>query len=213
LLFIGDDPYRREEARVALESHGGWSLRSCGTLDEAVARDLLGDPLISVALVPTEHADALPSVPANLPVLVYGPPAALASLISYRFGDFIAVPWTADELIYRLRKLVRHDALVCADGTLEWGRYWMRATRRDGTTCSIGLPARQHAILDVLGRGGQEPVPREALLAVALIDDPSSRALDMQLSRLRRRLADVTTSWRSQPCIRVYRGVGYRLET
>jgi DNA-binding response OmpR family regulator len=75
---------------------------------------------------------------------------------------------------------------------------------------AVGITPLQHRLLEALLARPGEVVSREQLLAQVLGEDTDSfdRAIDVHVSRLKKRLAQVCEN----DLITAYRGVGYRLE-
>ncbi len=220
LWLKSDDPYLYEQLRLALEGTE-WEVRVV-TVDAAIRTDDDAEASASVLLVPAsalvDDAVSPPSeLPRFLPLLVTGSPAWLDALDGIRFDDYLCEPWSASELRFRLRRMAGARRLACPAGTVTWGPYWISGTGRDeqqrtAQQRTAPLTPVQYAILEILARSGDEPVARETLAAVTGVAAGRSRAVDMQLSRLRARLRSVTAAWDSPPAIRAYRGHGYRLE-
>ncbi len=216
LLWLkSGDPYLHERLRLALDG-AEWEIEILP--DDA--RPLLeneGGVTASVLLVP---ASALGDDPAflmsdlcrSLPVLIAGSPTWLDAFDGIPFDDFLCEPWSAAELRYRLRRMAGESRLAFSGGTITWGPHWITGTGHRKPPHTAPLTPVQYAILQILARSGPEPVAREALAAVTGIASGASRALDMQLSRLRKTLNAVTAGWDSPPVIRSHRRRGYRLE-
>ncbi|MFW6293495.1 MAG: helix-turn-helix domain-containing protein [Spirochaetota bacterium] len=191
--LVGVDDYTRERIRLALESG---TRRVVRIVDDArpLASHCNGDiPALIIRPASLVASDA--GLPAAPPVLVYGSPSALDSIDDAVCDDVLVEPWTAQELRYRVRRLLRRSTVRCAAGELHFGRYWVSV---DGD--------------EAAHRVGISPVPREALQAVVPAHGPASRAVDMHLSRLRSRLAQAASNWPAPPTISCSRGRGYRLE-
>lgn len=81
------------------------------------------------------------------------------------------------------------------------------------------LSESQRRVLEVLIRGGGAPVPRVTLRAVAFgaeQEEPhgpvSARALDMLISRIRKKIAAITPAGTEVPRIVARRGDGYSID-
>lgn len=211
LWLIAGDSYTHEQLRLALDGTE-WELCSAEHPSHLPAADRAGEcVLIAPASFFAEDPGAVAGLPPAVPLVLFGSPGWLEGLKPVRFDEFVCEPWTAYELLYRLRRLAGANRVCCPGGTVAWGRFWISAAPRFGPACRSGLSPAQYAILDVLARSLDEPVGREALAAVAGVA-ANGRALDMHLSRLRSRLRAITVTWDQQPRIRAYRGTGYQLE-
>jgi DNA-binding response OmpR family regulator len=161
------------------------------------------DPGRMAVLVRLTSISNVPEPLRALPLLVTGPPDALELLPPGRADDVIAEPWSPAELRLRLSRLVAPRGHETPDGTLVWSPTSLRAGEAE-----VSLSRQEFLILDALMRAPGECVPREVLSAVAGLP-PGGRALDMQMSRLRVRLREVTRAWRSSPTLVAVRGSGY----
>ncbi|MFW6312974.1 MAG: winged helix-turn-helix domain-containing protein [Spirochaetota bacterium] len=150
--------------------------------------------------------------PSGVSVLLHGDPGLIPALSDVRFDDYLADPWTREELLFRLRRVAGGRSLRCRSGSLSWGRYWVAATGADSVRVSAPLTPAQFSVLDLLGRYAGESVARETMLAGLPESQEGGRALDMHVSRLRSRIADVTVGWPESPHIRSQRRYGYCLE-
>jgi CheY-like chemotaxis protein len=145
-------------------------------------------------------------------VLAYGPPELLRAAFLAGCDDFLKEPWSPEELECRLERLASQRAPGVGVG-LSYGGLSLRGARASSPHGEVSLSPPQSAILAaLLARPGQA-VSRE-VLAYAAWGRPcaaGSRALDMQVAGLRRRLGSV--EGRGQAVrIRALRGVGYALE-
>ena len=125
--------------------------------------------------------------------------------------DYLIKPFAFDELLARLRVLLRRSASGTVIPSVTVGRLIYdlaaREPRIDGT--AIAIPRRELAILDALVRRAGRVVMREHLEAqvYGFDDEISSNALEAHISRLRKRLADA----RAGVVLHGVRGVGYLL--
>jgi CheY-like chemotaxis protein len=147
-------------------------------------------------------------------VLAYGAPELLRSAFLAGCDDFLKEPWSPEELECRLERLASERAKGASAG-LSFGGLCLRGARASSPHGQVSLSPPQSAILAaLLARPGQA-VSRE-VLAYAAWGRPcaaGSRALDMQMAGLRRRLRGLSGAARGQAVrIRALRGVGYALE-
>ncbi len=206
--LVGADDYTRERVRLALESG---TRRAVHNVDARALASLSDGDIPVLIIGPASLVASDAGLPAAPPVLVYGSPSALDSIDDAACDDVLVEPWTAQELRYRVRRLLRRRMVRCAAGELHFGRYWV-SVDGDDPAHRVGISPVQLAMLEMLARGGDDPVPREALQAVVPDHGPASRAVDMHLSRLRSRLAQAASDWPAPPTISCSRGRGYRLE-
>lgn len=125
--------------------------------------------------------------------------------------DFLAKPFALDELLARVRALLRRGRPVpAADAAADAGLQFSLDGRSrtlcwgDGTTLS--LSEREFGLLEYLVRSPNEIVSRERILSAVwqYQFDPRSNVVDVYVGRLRRKL---------HPAVRIdtVRGGGYRL--
>ncbi len=125
--------------------------------------------------------------------------------------DYLVKPFAFDELIARLRALVRRK-FVRKDPRIQLGRLTVdageRIARYDETP--IELTPREYALLELLALRQGEVVTRVEI-EDALYNErtlPSSNAVDSAVCRLRAKLSELA----DVPEIRTRRGLGYVLE-
>jgi len=122
--------------------------------------------------------------------------------------DYLVKPFVYDELLARLRALVRRARgprwapLRCGDLTLVDDQPGVRVGGR-----TVALSPRERALLEVLMRRQNDVVRREVILrdAFGYDFDPGTNVIDVHVSHLRRKLAG------SSARIDTARGVGFVL--
>jgi len=148
-------------------------------------------------------------------VLAYGAPELLRAAFLAGCDDFLKEPWSPEELECRLERL------TCArprgaSARLPWGELSLRGGRACSPYGEASLSHPESAILAALLSRPGEAVSRE-VLAYAAWGRPraaGSRALDMQVAGLRRKLRGLAPPGAGAAGavrIRALRGVGYAL--
>jgi DNA-binding response OmpR family regulator len=129
--------------------------------------------------------------------------------------DFVTKPFEPRELVLRLNNILRRGErqakaeetrLACAGGELDLpGRTLLNASGE-----SVDLSAAEFALLVTLARSQDRVLSRAQIIdAVASGEPPESeRAIDIQISRLRRKLADAGLD---AALLKTVRGYGYKL--
>lgn len=123
--------------------------------------------------------------------------------------DYLAKPFDPDELLSRVRAVLRRNAAsrYQIEAVTRFGEIRVDATRREVWRGNrlIDLTAMEFDIFDLLARSAGRIVSRQEITE-ALFErkaTPSDRSLDVHISRLRRKLESGHT------LIRTIRGVGY----
>lgn len=219
ILLIEDEPelaaatLRRLEAEGFVVDHFG----SLGTAIEAVMmtqyRAVLLDRRLSdgdgLSLLPVLKTRAEPP-----PVIVL---TAMDDIPDRVEGleagaeDYLIKPFAFDELLARLRVLLRRSGAVAGAPPVRLGRLEYDVGERTMTIAgqTILLPRREHAILDALVRRAGRVVMREHLEAqvYGYDDEISSNAMEAHISRLRKRLSEAG----AEVVVHGVRGVGYMI--
>jgi two-component system phosphate regulon response regulator OmpR len=123
--------------------------------------------------------------------------------------DYLAKPFEPEELLLRIEAILRRSGeRPSAEGPLLMGRCAFDPDRGE-LTCEgepVRLTEAEVALMRELARTPHEPVDRLALARGS--GDPSGRAVDVQVTRLRRKIEDDPKTPRY---LQTVRGVGYRL--
>jgi two-component system phosphate regulon response regulator OmpR len=124
--------------------------------------------------------------------------------------DYLGKPFEPEELLLRIEAILRRAASERqpGGGALSLGRCVFDADRGELTCAGEGvrLTEAEVSLLRQLARTPHEPVDRLELARGSV--DPSGRAVDVQVTRLRRKIEDDPKAPRY---LQTVRGVGYRL--
>jgi DNA-binding response OmpR family regulator len=123
--------------------------------------------------------------------------------------DYLAKPFALEELIARVRAILRHQERRSAEQTLTLGAVRLDELSRtaDSGGGPVTLSEREFLLLRMLLRAGGQVCPRQQLLSEVwgYHFDPASNVVDVVIGRLRSKLgAEV---------IETVRSVGYRIIT
>src|SRR5262249_35937296 len=179
-----------------------------GNLHSAVLLDRQLPDGDGLALIPKLRARA-----DGVPIIVLTARGRLADRVEGLDGgadDYLAKPFAVEELLARLRAVLRRPAGVKPD-IVRAGRLAFALGHREASIAGrpLDLPRRELLVLEALLRRMGRTVLRSALEeAVYNFDDEiQSNALDTHVSRLRRKLSDADAGVE----IHGIRGVGYLL--
>lgn len=219
LLLVEDEPDLARALAALLARHGYLvdAVSSLGTAYEAVLANTYRAVLLDRRLPDGDGLSLLPMLktrPGTPPALVLTAlddvPERVAGLDAGA-EDYLVKPFAPEELLARLRAMLRREPGRSADPGLRIGRLAYSLDHRELSLDRriIRLGRRETALLDLLARRLNRVVLREHLeQAVYGFDDMvGPNALEAHVSRLRRRLAEADAG----VTIPVIRGVGYML--
>ena len=220
LLIVDDDDRIRELLKEYLARAG---FRVTAASGGAPARRLIGtldfDLAVFDVMMPGEDGYSLTrwlrdqKGPAGrTPVLMLtamGEPGDRIEGLKLGADDYLAKPFEPEELLLRIEAILRraHDR-PRAGGALSLGRCRFDPDRGE-LTCDgepVKLTEAEVALLRQLARTPDEPVERLELARGSV--DPSGRAVDVQVTRLRRK---IEADPKSPRYLQTVRGIGYRL--
>ncbi len=220
LLVVDDDDRIRELLKEYLARAG---FRVTAAAGGAAARKLIGtldfDLAVLDVMMPGEDGFSLtrwlreqkgPS--GRTPVLMLTAMGEAGSRIEgLKLGadDYLAKPFEPEELLLRIEAILRRAQDRPAQTTvLSLGRCKFDTDRGELTQDGdlVKLTEAEVALLRQLARTPDEPVERLELARDTV--DPSGRAVDVQVTRLRRK---IETDPKAPRYLQTVRGVGYRL--
>ena len=218
ILLVEDEPEMVSALRAALRRHD-MVVDHAGSLLEAedfVAVDGYDAILLDRQLPDGDGLTLVPKLRAarnTTPVLMLtarGDTADKVDGLDMGADDYLAKPFAFEELLARLRALLRRPAAIETQ-TIRAGHLSLAVGHREASIrgAPLALPRRELLVLEALMRRTGRMVQREALMeAVFGLDDQiQSNALDTHVSRLRRKLTEAD----SGVVINGIRGVGYLL--
>lgn len=218
VLLVEDEPEMASALRAALTRHD-MIVDHAPSLLEAEAITALSsyDALVLDRQLP--DGDGLTLIPklrarGNLvPVLVLtvrGDVTDRVSGLNQGADDYLAKPFALEEFLARLRALLRRPANMQSD-VVRAGRLSFDSVNREASISGVvlDLTRREILVIEALLRRVGRMVPRALLMEAvfSLDDEVQPNALDTQVSRLRRKLADADGG----VTINGVRGVGYLL--
>ncbi|WP_456425585.1 response regulator transcription factor [Rhodocaloribacter sp.] len=133
--------------------------------------------------------------------------------------DYLAKPFKFEELLARLRALLRRPPLVVQEQVLRLGSLELDTRRRQAALdgAPMDLRPKEYALLEDLMRHPDEVLSR-TVIAERVWGDPfyvTDNVIDVTISSLRQKLASAQAGLKGQQALRIetVRGVGYRLTT
>jgi two-component system phosphate regulon response regulator OmpR len=220
LLIVDDDDRIRELLKEYLARSG---FRVTAAAGGAAARKLITtldfDLLVFDVMMPGEDGFSLTrwlrgqrGASGRTPVLMLTARGEASDRIEgLRLGadDYLGKPFEPEELLLRIEAILRRGAdRPEPEGALSLGRCAFNVERGE-LTCAgeaVRLTEAEVLLLRQLARTPHEPVDRLELARGSV--DPSGRAVDVQVTRLRRKIEDDPKTPRY---LQTVRGIGYRL--
>jgi two-component system phosphate regulon response regulator OmpR len=222
LLVVDDDDRIRDLLKQYLSRHG---FRVTVAPGGAAARSLLDtldfDLAVFDVMMPGEDGFSLTrwlrekkGAPGRTPVLMLTARGLAEDRIEgLKLGadDYLAKPFEPEELLLRIEAILRRaDARPAAAGGGALSLGLCRFDLERGELSREGVPVRlteaEVALLKRLARSPHEPVDRLELARETV--DPSGRAVDVQVTRLRRK---IESDPKTPRYLQTVRGVGYLL--
>jgi DNA-binding response OmpR family regulator len=215
VLLIDDEPLILSFVARGLRSHG----YDVDTAEDGVdglraAIDGRYDLLILDLLMPRLDGMSLlrevlehPPAPPVIVLSAVGDTASKVECLELGAEDYLAKPFSLDELLARVGARLRHLAEP-GPATMRVGRLCLDLIRReaDSGSGSVQLSEREFLVLQQLMRNAGRTVSKDRLLSLVwgYYFTSGSNVLDVYVGRLRRKLGART--------IRTVRGEGYRID-
>ena len=198
ILVVDDDPRLRGLISRFLAEHG-FRVTTAETAADARAklRVLSPDAMVLDVMMPGETGlslvESLRQANSTLPVLLLtarGAPEDRIEGFESGADDYLPKPFEPRELLLRLRALLRRAAQPVARGKITLGPLAFDPDRGelrgpDGVTHLTGGEA---ALLAALARRPNETLTREELAETLGADQAGERAIDVHVTRLRRKI-------------------------
>lgn len=221
ILVVDDDASIRDAIAEFLTVHG-FAVRSAESVMACECELDRGNPDLVVLDIMMPGEDGLSLcrrlAPSGTPILMLSALDALTDrIVGLEVGawDYLTKPFEPRELLARVRALLRRPGAERAehtkDGSVTFEGWSLDADERrlrDPSGRQVTLTEGEHALLAAFVARPGRVLSRDLLLDLARGSDaePYDRAIDIAVSRLRRKLADTD----SEPLIETVRGVGYR---
>jgi len=222
VLVVDDDARLRALLSRYLAENG---FRVSSASHAAEARDklrfLAPDALVLDVMMPGETGLALTASlraeNATVPILLLtarGAPEDRIAGFESGADDYLGKPFEPRELVLRLRAMLRRTALPAADvpaGPLRLGPLEFDPARAElsGPDGPMHLTGGESALLAALAARPNEVLTREDIVAALGMDETGERAIDVQVTRLRRKIENDP---REPRFLHTVRGRGYVLK-
>jgi two-component system phosphate regulon response regulator OmpR len=222
ILVVDDDSRLRQLLGRYLTENG---FRVSVASNAVEARDKLRflqpDALVLDVMMPGETGLALTASlradDATVPVLLLtarGAPEDRIAGFESGADDYLGKPFEPRELVLRLRAMLRRTVTVPAEiptGPIKLGRLEFDTARGElrGPQGPLHLTGGEGALLAALAAKPNEVLTREDIAAALQMDDTGERAIDVQVTRLRRK---IEVDPREPRFLHTVRGRGYILK-
>lgn len=221
ILLVDDDARLRALLQRYLTENG---FRVTVAESAAAARDTLRvvdpDMLVLDVMMPREsglelveslRADRAPTLPILL-LTARGAPEDRIAGFEAGADDYLGKPFDPRELLLRIRAMLRRTtAPVQNVGPVRLGRATFDSDRGELVTerGPVRLTGGESSLLAVLAARAHEVLSREALAEILGMDESGERAIDVQVTRLRRK---IEADPREPRYLQTVRGRGYVLK-
>jgi len=225
ILVVEDDPRLRNLLQRYLGENG---FRVVTAENAAEARDRLRflqpEMMVLDVMMPGESGlsltAALRTENSDIPILLLtarGAPEDRIAGFEAGADDYLPKPFEAKELLLRIRALLRRITppppvvVAPATGPLALGRLSFDPVRGElsGPAGPVRLTGGEAALLAALAHRPNEVLTREDIAAALGMDDAGERAIDVQVTRLRRK---IEADPREPRFLHTARGRGYILK-
>lgn len=219
IIVVDDDTSIRDALAEYLGAHGYAVRTATGAAEcDRLLADGAADLLVIDVMMPGEDGLSLCRrlAPGGTPILMLSALDAVTDrIVGLEVGawDYLAKPFEPRELLARTRALLRRprsEASGTGDTVVFAGWRFSADERRlrDPQGRLVLLSEGEHSLLAAFVRRPGRVLSRDTLLDIARGIDAASydRAIDIAVSRLRRKLAEADPA----PLIETVRGAGYR---
>lgn len=201
LVLVVDDDHRLRTLLARYLAEHGFRVVAAENAAEARARLAVIEPEAMVLDITMPGEDGLTltqslrAARAQVPILLLtarGEPADRIAGFEAGADDYLPKPFEPRELLLRLRALMRRTVPAPAEPplTVRLGSLSFDAARGEltGPAGVVRLTGGEAALLVALARHTGDALSREAIAAALGMDDTSERAIDVQVTRLRRKI-------------------------
>jgi two-component system phosphate regulon response regulator OmpR len=218
LVVDDDDRLRRLLQRYLAEN--GFRVTTADNAADARAkmRSVQPDVLVLDVMMPGESGlsltDSMRREKSDLPILLLtarGAPEDRIAGFEAGADDYLGKPFDPYELVLRIRAMLRRVIPAGTPGAVQLGSLAFDIERGElsGPAGTVHLTGGEAALLSLLARSPGEVLSREAIVQSLGMDEAGERAIDVQVTRLRRK---IETDPREPRFLHTMRGRGYVLK-
>jgi len=219
ILIVDDDSRLRDLLRRFLTDNG-FRISEAGTTAEADdrLRGIVFDLMILDVMLPGEEgrvfAQRMRRSGQDVPILMLtalGEADDRISGLEAGVDDYLSKPFEPKELLLRIRAILRRERRTRVSQRVQFGGFLFdqsnRQLSRDGVP--VRLTTGEAALLQFLASRPGQTMSRDVLAGnIGNDGDPAGRAIDVQITRLRRKIEDDP---RNPTWLQTIRGEGYVL--
>jgi two-component system phosphate regulon response regulator OmpR len=205
--FLGEQGFRVTTAEDAADAREKFRFMEF----DMIVLDVMMPGETGLKLTESLRADRAPNMPILL-LTARGTPEDVVAGFDAGADDYLEKPFDPRVLLARMRAMLRRVVPPAAPtGPLQLGTASFDPARAELTTPSarIRLTGAELALLVAFASRPHEILSRETLAAVLEMDDVSERAIDVQVTRLRRK---IEPDPREPRYLHTVRGKGYVLK-
>jgi two-component system, OmpR family, phosphate regulon response regulator OmpR len=219
-ILVVDDDLRLRRLLQRYLAENGFRVTTADDAADARAkmRSLQPDLLVLDVMMPGETGlsltESLRRDRTDVPILLLtarGAPEDRIAGFEAGADDYLGKPFDPYELVLRIRAMLRRVAPVDTSGPVQLGVLAFDPVRGEltGPDGVIHLTGGESALLGLLARAPGDVLSREAIAQALGMDEAGERAIDVQVTRLRRK---IEVDPREPRFLHTVRGRGYVLK-
>jgi len=219
-ILVVDDDLRLRRLLQRYLAENGFRVTTADDAADARAkmRSLQPDLLVLDVMMPGETGlsltESLRRDKADVPILLLtarGAPEDRIAGFEAGADDYLGKPFDPYELVLRIRAMLRRVTPLDTSGPVQLGALAFDPVRGElsGPDGVVHLTGGESALLGLLARAPGDVLSREAIAQALGMDEAGERAIDVQVTRLRRK---IEADPREPRFLHTVRGRGYVLK-
>lgn len=170
-----------------------------------ISETFSNDIEINLFVIPVELFCSLDNKAFAAPVIAFGESKMLSMAYYAGCVDYLKSPWSIEEMYLRCKKLLNPDLI-----TFSWGSVQFFPNEAVSPHGKEKISYQEYVILKILIRHLGKVVPREVFQYFLWgIPRERSRAIDMHISLLRKKIKNLIKNIEEKNIIKTVRGMGY----